>query len=95
MTLAAKTLRGPKIRGKHTTVTPAATRVLLALKAEPSVVSIALGEIRRCGSRIERVKAAPIHGGVCLKVYGSAAVQKLRVVTADAARALRIAEGAL
>lgn len=92
MKTAHGVLRGSKIAGRHTTTTPRAAAVVVALKAEPCVVSIALGEIRQCGSRVERVKAQPINGGAMLKVYGNGAVQKLRVITNDVARCVAVAE---
>lgn len=77
-------LSGSKFNSNHQTYLPGATRLLLALKAEPLVKKVFLGEVARTRSGKESAKIAPVNAGVFQITYRSvSAVQKFRIVCPD------------
>ena len=74
--------QGGKITGSHTTVIPAAEKIVDLLQKEDVVRKIAIGFIThgiRNGRRA--VKIMDMDSGLLLKVRGTASIQEIRVYT--------------
>ena len=76
--------QGGKIKGRHTTVIPAAEGVVDFLEKNSTVRKIVVGFIKQGikGGR-HAVKIAQMDSGLLLKIRGTASIQEIRVYTKD------------
>lgn len=81
MTARAKTLGGPKIGGRHTTITRAADRLIVLLKSRPDVERIIPAECARVAPGRFAVRTQDAPGGLRIAVKESGALQRLFVAT--------------
>ena len=74
--------QGGKISGKHTTVIPAAEKVVDFLNRRDIVNKISVGFIKHgIKSGRHSIKIAYMDSGLLLKIRGSASIQEIRVYT--------------
>ncbi len=78
-------LRGNKVRGKHSTMTPCAQEVILFSKRLAAVSKIVPGQITPIKNGIRRLKFSPIPGGHKIAVRGPTNMQELFIYTNDPA----------
>jgi len=73
---------GGKISGKHTTIIPAAEKIIDFLCKQPEVVKISVGFIKH-GIKSGRhlIKVVEMESGLLLKIRGTASIQEIWVYT--------------
>ncbi len=76
-------LRGSKVRGKHSTMTPCAQEVILFCKRLAAVSKIVPGQIKPISTGTRHLKFTPIPGGYKIVVRGSTNIQELFIYTKD------------
>lgn len=74
-------LRGDKFNKRHSTIIPAAQKILWALRERPEVRKVALGQIVPVGNGQPRLKFKPIPAGLVLIVRGTNNQQMFFVYT--------------
>lgn len=75
-------LAGPKISGRHSTVTAAAQPFVIAAKLLPDVTRIVIGPItKRAGAGPTRLIFKPVPAGLKAKVIGGRLAQEFYVYT--------------
>ncbi|XLQ20479.1 MAG: DUF2103 domain-containing protein [Candidatus Moraniibacteriota bacterium] len=76
--------QGGKMIGSHTTVIPAAERVVDFLSREDSVNKISVGFIKHgIKSGKHSIKIMEMESGLLLKIRGSASIQEIRIYTSQ------------
>ncbi|MEN8252569.1 MAG: DUF2103 domain-containing protein [Patescibacteria group bacterium] len=76
--------QGGKISGRHTTVIPAAEKIVDFLARQQEVKKISVGFIKHgIKSGKHSVKIMEMESGLLLKIRGSASIQEVRVYTAQ------------
>ncbi len=74
---------GGKVGGNHTTIIPAAEKLVKFLRKHRAVTNVALGEIGQVGNGPFRVSVKEITGGLEVKVRGTRTIQTIKVYTSQ------------
>lgn len=74
--------QGGKIKGRHTTIIPAAEKIVDTLSKNPTVKKISVGFIKHgIKSGKHAIKVSEMESGLLLKIRGTASIQEIRVYT--------------
>lgn len=84
---------GGKVAGKHTTVIPAAEKIVDFLEKQTEVRKISVGFIKHgIKSGRHSIKITQIESGLLLKVRGTASIQEIWVYTDECEKIRKILE---
>ena len=74
--------QGGKVQGRHTTIIPAAEKIVDLLNKNPDVKKISAGFIKHgIKSGKHAIKISELDSGLLLKIRGTASIQEIRVYT--------------
>ncbi len=74
--------QGGKIKGRHTTIIPAAEKIVDLLHKNPNVKKISVGFIKHgIKSGKHAIKITDLDSGVFLKIRGTASIQEIKIST--------------
>lgn len=72
--------QGGKIKGRHTTIIPAAEKIVDLLSRNPEVKKISIGFIKHgIKNGKHAIKVTDLDSGVLLKIRGTASIQEIRI----------------
>ena len=74
--------QGGKVQGRHTTIIPAAEKIVDTLSKNPDVKKITAGFIKHgIKSGKHAIKVSEMESGLLLKIRGTASIQEIRIYT--------------